>query len=87
MPRASGCQRLYDGGANSLKRPPVSVRGGAQRLRLSAMFIMGGCTKPETSRPFREGGCTEPEMFRNLYHGDAQSLRRPTIRTSGVQKA
>ena len=79
MSRAGDCRRFYDGGANSLRRPPISVRGGAQSLRRSAMFIMG------VRRAWGVPG-TEPETVCNFHHGGAQSLRRPAILVIGEHR-
>jgi len=85
VPRDRDCRRFDDGGAKSLRRPPISVRG-VLRACDCQQFSSWGCKKPETSRNFRAEGRSEPETVGNFHHGGAQSLRRPPILASGVHK-
>ena len=60
--------------------------GGAQSLKRPTIFVKGGCTEPETVGTFHHGGAQSLRLPPILVKGGAQSLRPSAIFIMGCKK-
>ena len=82
MPRASECRRFYDGGAGSLRRPTIFVKGGCTELEAVGSFQPGGAKslrRPLLLVSGEHRKCPEPETVGNFMMGVQKACAVPQV--------